>query len=79
MSFLVRQHMASVNIITLEHMKKMMNNPIFRNIGHFDNAMDLASFEDLEGMNIDDIKHHKVFSSEQQVASLESWWSLEAC
>ena len=33
------------NIITLDHMKKMMNNVIVRNIGHFDNAMDLTSME----------------------------------
>merc|ERR1712160_136591 len=30
------------NIITLEHMKKMKNNAIVGNIGHFDNGIDMA-------------------------------------
>merc|ERR1711904_312655 len=34
-------------IITLEHMKKMKNNAIVGNIGHFDNEIDMAG---LEGM-----------------------------
>ena len=47
--------MGNFNISILDHMKKMVNIPILRNIGHFDNAMDLASFEDFEGMKINDI------------------------
>merc|ERR1719326_229397 len=35
------------DIITLEHMKKMKNNAIMGNIGHFDNEIDMAG---LEGM-----------------------------
>merc|ERR1712054_428064 len=38
------------NIITLEHMKKMKNNAIVGNIGHFDNEIDMAGLEGLEGM-----------------------------
>merc|ERR1712187_793758 len=34
------------NIITLEHMKKMKNNAIVGNIGHFDNEIDMAGLED---------------------------------
>ena len=40
------------NIITLVHMKKMMNKPIFRNIGHFDNEIDFADWEGSEGMKV---------------------------
>merc|ERR1712211_188827 len=44
------------DIITLEHMKKMMNNAIVGNIGHFDNEIDMAGLEKLEGMKIENIK-----------------------
>ena len=40
----------NLNIITLDHMKKMMNNAIVRNIGHSDNEIDLADSDGLEGM-----------------------------
>merc|ERR1712230_68528 len=33
------------NIITVEHMKKMKNNAIVGNIGHFDNEIDMAGLE----------------------------------
>merc|ERR1711943_80563 len=33
------------NIITLEHMKKMKNNAIVGNIGHFDNEIEMAELE----------------------------------
>merc|ERR1719377_202291 len=33
------------NIITIEHMKKMKNNAIVGNIGHFDNEIDMAGLE----------------------------------
>ena len=34
----------------------MMNRALFRNIGHYDNAIDLAGLEGLEGMKADNIK-----------------------
>merc|ERR1719242_1444941 len=37
------------DIITLAHMKKMKNNAIVGNIGHFDNEIDMAGLEKLEG------------------------------
>jgi len=43
-------------IITLEHMKKMKNNAIVGNIGHFDNEIDMAGLEGLEGIKCDNIK-----------------------
>merc|ERR1712064_48411 len=44
------------NIITLDHMKKMKNNAIVGNIGHFDNEIDMAGLEGLEGMKVDNVK-----------------------
>merc|ERR1712071_640126 len=44
------------DIITLEHMKKMKNNAIVGNIGHFDNEIDMAGLEKFPGMKIEDIK-----------------------
>merc|ERR1711964_93979 len=44
------------NIITLEHMKKMKNNAIVGNIGHFDNEIDMAGLEGLPGIKVENIK-----------------------
>merc|ERR1719241_24531 len=44
------------NIITLEHMKKMKNNAIVGNIGHFDNEIDMAGLEAVQGIRVDNIK-----------------------
>merc|ERR1711877_105394 len=44
------------NIITLEHMKKMKNNAIIGNIGHFDNEIDMAGLEGMEGIKVENIK-----------------------
>merc|ERR1712053_11622 len=44
------------NIITLEHMKKMKNNAIVGNIGHFDNEIDMAGLEKTEGIKVENIK-----------------------
>merc|ERR1711953_905622 len=43
-------------IITLEHMKKMKNNAIVGNIGHFDNEIEMEKLEKSEGIKIDNIK-----------------------
>merc|ERR1712099_109412 len=43
-------------IITLEHMKKMKNNAIVGNIGHFDNEIDMAGLESSEGIKVENIK-----------------------
>merc|ERR1712051_1094444 len=43
-------------IITLEHMKKMKNNAIVGNIGHFDNEIDMAGLEQMEGIKVENIK-----------------------
>merc|ERR1711990_1201828 len=44
------------NIITLEHMKKMKNNAIVGNIGHFDNEIDMEGLEAIKGIRVDNIK-----------------------
>merc|ERR1712038_873684 len=44
------------NIITLDHMKKMKNNVIVGNIGHFDNEIDMAGIEGFPGIKVENIK-----------------------
>merc|ERR1719487_2333186 len=44
------------NIITVEHMKKMKNNAIVGNIGHFDNEIDMAGLEGIQGIKVENIK-----------------------
>merc|ERR1711990_546438 len=44
------------NIITLADMKKMKNNAIVGNIGHFDNEIDMAGLEGTEGIKVENVK-----------------------
>merc|ERR1712057_98487 len=44
------------NIITCEHMKKMKNNAIVGNIGHFDNEIDMEGLEGFAGIKVENIK-----------------------
>ncbi|CAE8718181.1 unnamed protein product [Polarella glacialis] len=46
----------NVMIITLEHMKKMRNNDIVCNIGHFDKEIDMEDPEQFPGMTVENIK-----------------------
>merc|ERR1739846_110351 len=46
----------SFDIITVEHMKKMKNNAIVGNIGHFDNEIDMIGLERFEGIKVENIK-----------------------
>merc|ERR1712093_55183 len=43
-------------IITLEHMKKMKNNAIVGNIGHFDNEIEMEKLESFPGIKVENIK-----------------------
>jgi len=43
-------------IITLETMKKMKNNAIVGNIGHFDNEIEMDKLESFPGIKVDNIK-----------------------
>ena len=49
-------------IFTWVHMKMLMNYAIGENIGHFDNEIECAGSEGLEGIKIVDIKLQKTFS-----------------
>merc|ERR1739848_595577 len=44
------------NIIMLEHMRKMKNNAIVGNIGHFDNEIDMEGLERTQGIKVENIK-----------------------
>merc|ERR1712176_1082519 len=44
------------NIITVDHMKRMKNNAIVGNIGHFDNEIDMAGLEGFAGIKCENIK-----------------------
>merc|ERR1711881_723638 len=43
-------------IIRLEHMKKMKNNAVVGNIGHFDNEIEMQELESLAGIRVENIK-----------------------
>merc|ERR1712093_335771 len=43
-------------IITLELMKKMKNNAIVGNIGHFDNEIQMEALENFPGIKVENIK-----------------------
>merc|ERR1712014_60780 len=43
-------------IITLEMMKKMKNNAIVGNMGHFDNEIEMDLLEKFEGIKVENIK-----------------------
>merc|ERR1712241_1284118 len=44
------------DIITLDHMRKMKNNAIVGNIGHFDNEIEMEKLEGCDGIKIENIK-----------------------
>ncbi len=44
------------HVITADHMKRMKNNAIVANIGHFDNEIDMAGLEKIKGIKRDNIK-----------------------
>merc|ERR1712178_89088 len=44
------------DIIKLDNMKKMKNNAIVGNIGHFDNEIEMDKLEKSEGIKIENIK-----------------------
>ncbi|NLG45191.1 adenosylhomocysteinase [Gordonia sp. (in: high G+C Gram-positive bacteria)] len=46
----------NLDIISFEHMKKMKNQAVLGNIGHFDNEIDMAGLEAAEGMTRINIK-----------------------
>merc|ERR1712167_384024 len=66
-------------IITLEHMKKMKNNAIVGNIGHFDNEIEMENLEKMEGIKVENIKPQVdrfVFPDGHGVIILATWGLL---
>ena len=57
-------------MITLEHMRKMRDQAIVCNIGHFDNEIDVASLRELEWDNIKPQVDHIVFPDGKRIILL---------
>jgi adenosylhomocysteinase len=57
-------------VITHEHMKRMKNNAIVCNIGHFDNEIDVASLRQYEWDNIKPQVDHIIFPDGKRIILL---------
>jgi adenosylhomocysteinase len=57
-------------VITHEHMKRMKNNAIVCNIGHFDNEIDVASLKQYEWDNIKPQVDHVIFPDGKRIIML---------
>jgi adenosylhomocysteinase len=60
----------NIDVITHEHMKRMKNNAIVCNIGHFDNEIDMASLEQYEWENIKPQVDHVIFPDGKRIILL---------
>ena len=60
----------NTNVITLEHMRKMRDQAIVCNIGHFDNEIDVAAIRELEWDNIKPQVDHIVFPDGKRIILL---------
>jgi adenosylhomocysteinase len=58
------------HVITHDHMKRMKNNAIVCNIGHFDNEIDMASLEQYEWENIKPQVDHIIFPDGKRIIVL---------
>ena len=58
------------HVITLEHMKRMKNQAIVANIGHFDNEIDVDGLRHLRWENIKPQVDHVIFSDEKRIILL---------
>ncbi len=58
------------HVITHEHMKRMKNNAIVCNIGHFDNEIDVASLKQYEWENIKPQVDHVIFPDGKRIILL---------
>ncbi len=58
------------NVITHDHMKKMKNNAIVCNIGHFDNEIDVASLKQHKWENIKPQVDHIIFPDGKRIILL---------
>jgi adenosylhomocysteinase len=60
----------NIDIITLEHMKRMKNNAIVCNIGHFDNEIDVAGLKGCTWENIKPQVDHVIFPDGKRIILL---------
>ena len=60
----------NVNVITHDHMKRMKNNAIVCNIGHFDNEIDVASLRNYDWENIKPQVDHVIFPDGKRIILL---------
>jgi adenosylhomocysteinase len=58
------------NVITHDHMKRMKNNAIVCNIGHFDNEIDIASLKKYKWENIKPQVDHVIFPDGTRIIML---------
>ena len=58
------------HVITLEHMRRMKNNAIVCNIGHFDNEIDIAGLKACEWENIKPQVDHVIFADGKRILLL---------
>ena len=61
---------ATTSVITHEHMKRMKNNAIVCNIGHFDNEIDVASLKQYKWDNIKPQVDHIIFPDGKRIILL---------
>ena len=61
---------ATFDVITHEHMKRMKNNAIVCNIGHFDNEIDVASLKQYKWENIKPQVDHIIFPDGKRIILL---------
>jgi adenosylhomocysteinase len=60
----------NVGVITLPHMRRMKNNAIVCNIGHFDNELDVAALREYEWENIKPQVDHVIFPDGKRIILL---------
>jgi adenosylhomocysteinase len=60
----------NLHVITHEHMKKMKNNAIVCNIGHFDNEIDIAAIKQYRWENIKPQVDHVIFPDGKRIILL---------
>ena len=60
----------NLHVITHDHMKKMKNNAIVCNIGHFDNEIDIASIKQYRWENIKPQVDHVIFPDGKRIILL---------
>jgi len=60
----------NIDVITHEHMKRMKNNAIVCNIGHFDNEIDVAALKQYKWENIKPQVDHVIFPDGKRIILL---------